>query len=74
MSGLTSFLQSQQYATANYSQLWDAMSAVTNQPVSDWMLTWTVRRGFPILWARQGITEAGESNEELFVEQVSCSS
>ncbi|GBG00434.1 hypothetical protein Rsub_13090, partial [Raphidocelis subcapitata] len=49
LEGLKGYLGARAFNTSTYTDLWAALAEATGQPIGDWMNTWTLRRGYPIL-------------------------
>lgn len=49
MEGVRHYLQTYKYRNAKTRQLWKTIEGVSSHPVEQWMESWSVQKGFPVL-------------------------
>jgi hypothetical protein len=42
------------FANSDYKLLWSALEGASKQPVGEWMRTWTLKEGFPLVTLKVG--------------------
>jgi aminopeptidase N len=70
--GLHNYLKKFSYKNTDTNDLWDAIGSVANKPVNNFMSSWTVLKGFPVVECRVS-KSAVNINQKRFDYQVDSS-